>query len=525
MIRKSTTLSFGWVILASLGLAAERPNIVLILSDDLSYRDLSSYGQKHYQTPNLDKLVGGGLRFTRAYAGSPECAPTRASILTGMHMGHCRIRANNSARGQDHLLDSDVTIAEVLKRAGYRTCFSGKWGVGLPGTEGVPHKQGFDLAYGFYDQLRAHTFFPEFMMRNGERIELPQNVGFNMPRLRKVRAPGNENLYDSNGRLQADGTPNPQAASYAEDLILKAALSFIGDRDSGGDPFFLYYATQLPHGPCIVPDIGKFLDREGWTQTQREWAAMVEYLDRSVGELVRALEDGGHLDNTLILFAGDNGYSQWGYLGRKAWTDDPVFRNKGPWPKGKFSVTHEGGVRVPFFAYWKGMIEPGESDHLVAFYDVLATAADLAGVENPPDTDGISFAPTLLGRQGEQKKHPYLYWENGTRDPHVQTVRLGERWWATREHPDKPVQLYEIESDILCEHDLASRHPEIVAQVRDIFTEAHEDSEWFRNPGDSDAYFSAKVAKARAEGSLQVPTPPNGMELSEKWKQIIAEKE
>ena len=397
--------------------------------------------------------------------------------------------------------------------------------MGLPGTEGAPHLQGFDLAYGFYDQLRAHTFFPEFMMRNGERVDLTENRGFNMPRVRKVRTPGNSNIYDPNGKLLADGTPDPKAASYAEDLILEAALDFIGDQNATGDPFFLYYATQLPHGPCIVPDIGKFLDRDGWSQTQREWAAMVEYLDRSAGKLVGKLNDGGHLDDTLILFAGDNGYSQWGYFGRKAWTDDPVFRNKGPWPKGKFSVTHEGGVRVPFFASWKGRIKPGQSDHPVTFYDILATAADLAGLTAPPETDGISFAPTLLGKPDEQKKHSYLYWENGTRDPHVQTVLLHDRWWATRQHPDKPIQLYEIETDILCERDLAQRHPETVARVREIFAEAHDHSEWFRNPGDSDEFFASRTAKARAEGTLQVPTPPNGMELSEKWKKILAEKE
>ncbi len=509
--------------MAAAAFSAERPNIVFILSDDLSYRDLGSYGQEHYETPTLDRLVAEGLRFRRAYAGSPECAPTRASLLTGRHMGHCRIRANNSARGQDHLLDSDRTIAEVLREAGYRTAFCGKWGVGLPGTEGAPHRQGFDLAYGFYDQFRAHTFFPEFLVRNGERIEVPENRGFDMARLRKVHAPGNGNRYDADGRLVADGTPDPRAASYSEDLILRSACDFIREQggETGAAPFFLYYATQLPHGPCIVPDIGKFLDREGWSQTQREWAAMVEYLDGSVATLVEALEAGGHIEDTLLLFAGDNGYSQWGYFGRRPWEDDPIFHNKGPWPKGKFSVTHEGGVRVPFFAYWRGTIAPGESDHPVAFYDVLATAADLAGVEDPPATDGISFAPTLRGRPEQQETHEYLYWENGTREPHVQTVRLGERWWATREHPDRPIRLYEIERDPACSRDVAGAHPEVVGRVREIFSEAREDSEWFLNPGDSDETVAERTARARAEGSLQVPTPPNGTDLGERWKQRI----
>ena len=236
-----TRLCLGMITVAVLccpTLAKElerKPNILFIFSDDLSYRDLSSYGQEQFRTPNLDKLAMNGIRFTQAYSGSSECAPSRGSLMTGMHMGHCRIRANSSVRGQDHLLSEDVTVAEVVKGAGYTTGFIGKWGIGLPGTEGAPDKQGFDFSYGYYDQARAHGFFPHYLMRNGKPEPIPENYGFNMKRVKTYngrpldRLDDVMNIYDENGRLVPDGIPDADAAKYSENLFQKEALRFISE--------------------------------------------------------------------------------------------------------------------------------------------------------------------------------------------------------------------------------------------------------------------------------------------------------
>ena len=511
-----THLCLGMIMVAVLccsTLAKElerKPNILFIFSDDLSYRDLSSYGQEQFRTPNLDKLAMNGIRFTQAYSGSSECAPSRGSLMTGMHMGHCRIRANSSVRGQDHLLSEDITVAEVVKRAGYTTGFIGKWGIGLPGTEGAPDKQGFDFSYGYYDQARAHGFFPHYLMRNGKPEPIPENYGFNMKRVKTYngrpldRLDDVMNIYDKNGRLVPDGIPDADAAKYSENLFQKEALNFISEHKD--KPFFLYYATQLPHGPCITPDLGAYKDKP-WGLKHKEWAAMLGHLDRGVGRMVDLMEQLEILDNTIIFFAGDNGYSQWGYFGRPLHEDDPLFKNKGPWPKGKFASTHEGGMRVPFFVYWKDKIKAGENDHICTLYDVLATAADLAGVM-PPKTDGISFAPTLLARPNEQRKHEYLYWENGTFSQHAQSVRMNQ-WWAYSEHPSKPVMLYDIFQDLDCRNDLARDHPDIINRISQIFTEAHTDSEWYVNPGESKMQIAAKRKKAVALGGMQRSTSAN----------------
>jgi arylsulfatase A-like enzyme len=484
-----------------------KPNILFIFSDDLSYRDLSCYGQKHFHTPNLDKLALNGIRFTSAYSGSPECAPARASLMTGMHMGHCRIRANRSVRIQDHLLAEDITVAEVLQQAGYTTGFIGKWGIGLPDTEGTPDKQGFDYSYGYYDQGRAHTFFPHYLMRNGKPQPLPENYGFNMNRQYRHNTDKSgeyDNKYDDNGKLIPYGIKDPSKAKHSEDLFQKDAITFI--RKNKDKPFFLYYATQLPHGPCITPDLGKYKDKP-WSQKHKEWAAMVEHMDRGVGKMVALLKELKLLENTIIFFAGDNGYSQWGYFGRAAHEDDPLFKNKGPWPKGKFTCTHEGGMRVPFFAYWKGKIKAEESDHICALYDILATTADLAGTASPK-TDGISLVPTLLSNPDKQRKHKYLYWENGSRSPHAQSVRM-DQWWAYRQHPSKPIELYDITKDIDCKKDLAEDNPNIVTKIKQILTEAHINSQWYINPGQSEAQIEAKRQKAQTTGQMQNPVKPN----------------
>ena len=480
-------------------LSGSKPNIVFILADDLAYKDLSAFGQKARQTPNLDRLALGGVRFAQAYAGASMCAPSRAVLMTGMHLGHCRVRHNASVRGgQDHLLDEDITVAEVLQQAGYRTGMVGKWGIGLPTTEGVPHKQGFDLAYGFYDQRRAHGYYPEYLMRNGEQDRLPQNRGFNMARMYRYdrtplakMSPETYNTYDENGRLIPDGVADPGKAVNSQDRMHAEALKFI--RANEDHPFFLYYATQIPHGPVIAKELGRFKDAP-WDIKHKEWAAMIDHLDHHVGELVACLEANALLDNTIIFFASDNGYEP-SYLNNKRYEDDPVFRYKGPWPGGKFS-NREGGLRVPFFVYWKGRIRPRISDHVTAFWDFLATAADLAGVA-PHETDGISIVPELESQPGDQPRHEYLYWEHdNTR--HAQSVRM-DRWHAFRPHPDKPMELYDIVSDPACKRDRAKARPQVVERIARIMKQAHTPSRWYINPGESPESIKAKRERAKLD--------------------------
>jgi len=495
---------------ATPALPGSRPNVVLFLADDLSYYDLSYLGQRHFHTPNLDRLARQGMTFTNAYAGAPECAPSRASLMTGMHMGHCRIRANRSARGQDHLVSEDQTIAEVLKQAGYATAFIGKWGIGLPGTPGTPDKQGFDYSYGYYDQLRAHGFFPEYLMENGQEVLIPENHGFNMNRAYEYNRRTVDNLegvanqYDEQGRLVPDGVADPSQAKYSEYLFRKAACRFI--RQNSDRPLFLYYATQLPHGPLITPDLGPYKNKP-WDLKHKEWAAMVHTMDQSAGMIVDELKRQGVFDNTVFFFASDNGYSQWGYFHRPPWQDDPLFENKGPWHKGKFICT-DGGGRVPLFVSWPGRIAPGTCDHVTALFDLLPTTAELAGVQPERPTDGLSLVPLLEGRPTEQPEHPYLYWENGSMSPHAQAARRGH-WYAFREHPSKPLQLYDLTADVGCTKDLAGAHPAVVRDMLDIFGKAHVDSTWYTNPGDSRQVVSARRQRAQREGTLQIPTRAN----------------
>ena len=483
----------------------EKPNIIFILADDMSYYDLSGLGQQQFATPNLDKLMNEGLFFTEAYAGSPECAPSRASLMTGKHMGHCRIRNNRSVRKQDHLLDADITVAEMLKEAGYATGMVGKWGIGLPGTEGTPDKQGFDYSFGFYDQLRAHGFYPHYLMENGRVVPIPGNYGFDMEKTyQHTRSPKGLHSYDDKGKLIPDGIKNPAQAINSQDYIQNKAIQFI--RDHYDTPFFLYYATQLPHGPLITPDLGKYKDMP-WDQKHKEWAAMMEHLDRHVGEITETLDELNLTKNTILFFASDNGYAHWGYFDRKPWENDSLFDNKGPWKGGKF-LAMDGGVRVPFFVNWEGKIKPGTTGALISLIDFPATACNLAGIDEPL-TDGISLLPLMTGKAfPEGPLHEYLYWENGSFGAHAQAARF-RNWFAFREHPDKPVQLWDLSSDVSCNEDLAASNIRIVEEALQIFLNGHEPSEWYVNPGDTEELIENKRMKAEMEGSIQEPVRAN----------------
>ena len=470
--------------------SSKKPNIIIILADDLSYGDLGYTGQRLISTPHIDLLAAGGMRFTQAYSGAPECAPSRASLMTGMHMGHCRIRSNTAKPGEGYLKKEDVTLAEMLKSAGYTTGFVGKWGIGLMKDEGAPFRQGFDYSFGFYDQTRAHSYYPDFLDENDQEVNLADNKGFEMSAL-YAHTKADRNRYDAQGNFLAPGVADPARARNSQSLIHAAGLDFI--RRSKDRPFCLYYATQLPHGPVVIPNLGAYKDKD-WPLKNKEWAAMVSWLDQCVGEIVALLREQKLEENTLILFASDNGYSQWGYFNRPNWTDDPLFKNKGPWPGGKFAL-YEGGCRVPLFASWPGHIQPGESRHILALYDVMPTLAELAGAPQPY-TDGISFAPELFGKAETQKKHDYLYWENGTMLPHGQATRFGP-WYAMRESPDKPLHVFDVETDPGCTNDVAAKRSNLVTRANAIFAEAHTDSAWYINPIDANPPSQTKIKSVK----------------------------
>lgn len=488
---------------------SQQPNIIFILADDMSYRDLSCYGQTRYSTPNIDMLAMNGVRFTQAYAAAPECAPSRCSLLTGLHTGHSSVRINSSARGQDHLSDSDITIAEVLKKAGYSTGFAGKWGIGQPETEGVPYKQGFDYSFGFYDQTRAHTFIPYFLWENDKKIEYPENRGFNMDNRYNYKGNNGTNQYDSTGRLYIPELKDPYGYTYSENEILNAAIKFLDKKNPAKTekPFFLYYATQLPHGPVIVDEMGDLMQPDTVNQISREWAAMMVKLDRSVGRLIEQLKEMGQYENTVIFFASDNGYSMCGYTDRgnaPLWPDDPWLKNKGPFTGGKFSVL-EGGIRIPFFVSWPGVTSPSAVSTPVWLPDFFPTALEMAGLHcRDYKNDGKSLLPLLTGNEKMFEEHSQMYFSKGRE----QAVRLGS-WKGYRSSPQNKIELYLIEEDTYTQRNLAQYYPEVVAQMETIMDSSYTVHPWYWNPNETAEEYRAKIKLAEETGNILPVYRPN----------------
>ncbi len=499
-------LAFGSLLAQN----SAKPNIIFILADDLSYRDLSCYGQRQFKTPNIDRLAQQGVRFIQAYSAAPECAPARSSLLTGLHTGHGPIRANLSARGQDHLQEEDLTIAEVLKSAGYTTGFTGKWGLGLPGTPGVPYLQGFDFSFGFYDQQHAQTYFPDYLWKNDEKIEYPENSGFDMAR--RFRAQDLEypdslrNTYDGAGRLMVKEVADSRRMVYSEREIENAALQFV--RDHAGEPFFLYIAPQTPHGPVIVDELGEMARRTDLPQPQREWAAMVQRLDLFVGNLTGLLQSMGLYDNTVIFFGADNGYAMPGYFGRgnaPKWPDDPHLRNKGPFTGGQYSI-QEGGLRIPCFVHAPKRFEPAVVNTPVWLPDFFSTAAALAGAKVGREVDGLDLQPVLKGKpEGFPADRP-LYFSR----QREQAVRKGP-WRAFRPFPDAPVELCIVEDDSYCLNNVADFYPQVVRELTTVMDNSHKSHEWYWNPWEKDVDFKKKRDKAKTAGQLMNSTYPNGL--------------
>lgn len=440
-----------------------KPNIVFILADDLGYGDLSCNGQKNFTTPNLDKMAAGGILFTQHYSGATVCAPSRSALMTGLHTGHTFIRGNKEWKpeGQWPLKAGALTIAELLKQAGYVTGAFGKWGLGYPGSEGDPNNQGFDEFYGYNCQRMAHNYYPGYLWDNQQKVEIPENSG-------------------------------DKFGVYAPKLIHQRALQFI--EKNKAKPFFLFYPNVIPHAELLLPEEnlaefrGKFLPekefkgaepgsegfREGPYGTQPEghaaFAAMVTLLDKQVGEILSKLKELGLEKNTLVIFSSDNGPHQEGGA------DPGYFDSNGPL-KGYKRDLYEGGIRVPTIAFWEGKIVAGsKSEHISAFWDFLPTVAEVAGVQAPENIDGISYLPALLGK--EQPQHEYLYWEFhelGGR----KAVRKGD-WKLVQYNVFDPAktttELYNLSADIGEENNVAAENQEKVDELLGLMNSARIDN-------------------------------------------------
>ena len=459
-----------------------QPNIIFILADDLGYGDVGVFGQQNFETPNLDGMAHGGMKFLQHYSGSTVCAPSRSALMTGQHTGHTFIRGNSERgftldkEGQYPLAPEEITIAEVLKKGGYATGAFGKWGLGYPGSEGDPTKQGFDEFFGYNCQRVAHNYYPT-------------------------------HLWDNLTKTPLKGNDGKTKTVYAPLIIHEKALSFI--EKNKGRPFFMYYPSVIPHAELAAPEKymekyrGKFMPEKeyikkgnsspnskgnpesinnynvGGYNSQKEshaaFAAMVSLLDEQVGQIIDKVDDLGIAENTLIIFSSDNGPHLEGGA------DPDYFGSNGPL-RGYKRDLYEGGIRVPTLAYWPTQITPNsKSDHISAFWDFFPTAIEIAGLDyNSSKIDGISFLPELKGK--DQKKHPYLYWEfleKGGR----QAVRMNQ-WKAVRmnmsKNPDSPIELYNVHQDIGEQENLAVQYPEVLKEINRIMNKEHISSRIFQ---------------------------------------------
>lgn len=475
------------------------PNIVFILADDLGYGDLSSFGQQRFKTPNIDRIAKDGMRFTQHYSGSPVCAPSRCVLMTGLHPGHSAVRNNREAKpeGQFPLPVGTVTLPQRLQKLGYVTGGFGKWGLGGPGSSGEPLKQGLDRFFGYNCQAVAHNYYPPHLWDDAKRLPL-NNRGFAAhQRLPESADPHNPASYSE----YAD-------KDYAPDLIAKEAVKFIEQNKER--PFFLYFPSTIPHLALQVPEEalqkfeGKFDDEPyvgGNGYLPHRWpraayAAMVTRLDEHVGQLLDKVDELGLAKKTIFVFTSDNGP----LYNRLGGTDTDFFRSAGDL-RGRKGSLYEGGVRVPMAICWKGVISPGsESDRVTGFEDWFVTLMDLIGAADrrPQRTDGVSFTPTLLEKK--QPPREFLYREfpayggqqslrmgdwKGVRQnllPAGRGKTKGKQAQAAKKPPDLSIELYDLKSDPGETTNVASEHPEIVANITEIMRKQHSPSEDFPFP-------------------------------------------
>lgn len=462
------------------------PNIVLIVADDLGYRELGCFGQKRIRTPHLDRLASQGMKLTQHYSGNAVCAPSRCVLMTGKHPGHAYVRSNKSTppEGQWPIPDEEVTLAEVLQDQGYVTGAFGKWGLGGPGSCGDPMVQGIDRFFGYNCQSHAHSYYPSYLWDNDQRI----------PLLNDPPVPGHKGLAPGANPADPRSYDEFKGRDYAPDRINAAALEFI--RANQKRPFFLYYPTIIPHVALHVPDeelkpyleLGwndpPFTKASGYGYTphftpRAAYAAMISRMDRYVGNVLKLLDDLNLTENTIVVFSSDNGTT---HLGEEV--DYRFFASVGEL-RGLKGSLYEGGVRVPTIVRWPGRVAAGsESDRVSGFEDWIPTLLELIGKPEaiPAGIDGISLAPTLQGKKQEPRE--FLYREFPSYGGQ-QTIRVGD-WKAVRQHMSRAkslsqvkTELYNIARDIGEQHDVSSEHPEIVARLEAMMLENRRPSDVF----------------------------------------------
>ena len=450
----------------------KHPNVIFVLADDLGYGDIEPYGQQIIKTPHLSQLANEGMKFTQFYTGTAVCAPSRASFMTGQTTGETHIRGNREVRepidGQAPILAGAPSIAQLFKQAGYRTGCFGKWGLGTPDSEGNPLKQGFDTFFGYNSQFRAHRRYPAYLWHDNEKVMIPENGNYERQEV------------------------------YAEDLIQQHILQYIGAQTTD-TPFFMWLTYTIPHAELVVPndsiyqqyqhlpkrpykgyDYSGITDKPfGWAgymsqpDTYGTYAAMVSRLDWYVGQIRKALKAKGLEDDTIIIFASDNGAHHEGGA-------DPKFFNSSAGLRGIKRDLYEGGIRTPYIVYWKGKIKAGSvSDHVGAFWDMMPTFAEITGQKLAATPHQVSFLPTLSCKK--QKAHTYLYWEFHE-EGGKQAVRY-KYWKGVRLNVNKdkeaPIELYDLRTDPAEQHNLAEQYPKIVKKIKKIMSEAHTRSDLF----------------------------------------------
>ncbi len=437
---RSVTCLIASILLINLNHAAEHPNIIYVMADDLGYGDIGCYGQKVIKTPNIDQLAKEGMRFTNHYSGHTVCRPSRLVLLTGMHSGHTPISENE----QYYFPKAATTVTTLLKNSGYATGGVGKWALGPPESTGVPSKQGFDFWFGYLDQGNAHNFYPEYLWGNEQEISLAGN---------KVGPQRNVSI---------------ERKTYSHDLLTQEAFNFI--KQNAKKPFFLQAHYTIPHANneggratgdgMEVPEYGEYTNRE-WPAPEKGFAAMITRLDRDLGNLINLLKELKLEKNTIIFFTSDNGPHQEGMHRVDFFDSNGTLR-------GYKRDLYEGGIRVPLIVKWPGKIQAGSiTDHISAFWDFLPTACELAGIESPPDIDGISYLPTLLKKP--QKTHDSLFWKYRGKI----AVRAG-KWKAVQPGKGRPVELYNLNSDLGEQKDIAKQHPEMVARMKQVMLDSQK---------------------------------------------------
>ncbi|MEK6234144.1 MAG: arylsulfatase [Planctomycetales bacterium] len=456
-----------WLLVASASVGARepaKPNIVLILTDDLGYGDLGCFGQKTLKTPRLDAMADQGMRFTQFYAGCTVCAPSRCVLLTGRHAGRAVVRGNSTA--PIIIQPGQPTLASLLKKAGYATACVGKWGVGTPDNFTNPNDVGFDHFFGYVNMWHAHNFYPEFLIRNGKVEKLDNVVADKWRKWQDPKLP------------QAGRGVAVKRTQYAPDLFAEDALRFI--RENHEKPFFLYFAMNVPHANneagnqgMEVPELGEFAARD-WPEPEKGFAAMIRNIDRDAGRVLDLLKELKIDDNTLVIFTSDNGPH------REGGHDPDHFDSNGKFRGIKRDLL-EGGIRVPTIARWPGTIKPGgEDDAHWYFGDLMATVAELAGTEPPKDIDSDSFVATLRGQPREQKwkRNSRMYWEFLERGT-SQAVRFG-KWKAIRSPMfTGPIQLYDMSNDGAEKNDYSQRRPDLARHAANLLDQSREpDPNW-----------------------------------------------